>query len=292
MNGVVSVNGTAPARLRWMTDDELTLTTHANGSFTVAVAGVPWLSSVPPRLHVNGGWATLSLLPEQPTDSAAADATWRWSATGPSGAAVWETSVSVDGNAAIFAQTFLEDANGTASDGVLLSEFPSVRSVGIELGFVMGAGMDGGPRAGNFSDADSNASRPAHWSGEQGGPMALFDREMNTLVVSPASEFLSTMMSGGDGAGELAVGVSGSVTQVPKGHRVQTIMMAGKGVRDTFVAWGDKLMAMHGKARTLPAHSADPIVTQLGYSLTGCYQYNRAWQTDRACTVDTWLALT
>ena len=106
--------------------------------------------------------------------------------------------------------------------------------------------------------------------------MALFDREMNTLVVSPASEFLSTMMSGGDGAGELAVGVSGSVTQVPKGHKVQTIMMAGKGVRDTYVAWGDKLMAMHGKARTLPAHSADQIVTQLGYSLTGCYQYNRA----------------
>ena len=84
MNGVVSVNGTAPARLRWMTDDELTrltLTTHANGSFTVAVAGVPWLASVPPRLHINGGWATLSLLPEQPADDSA-DATWRWSATG------------------------------------------------------------------------------------------------------------------------------------------------------------------------------------------------------------------
>ena len=45
--------------------------------------------------------------------------------------------------------------------------------LGVELGFVMGAGMDEGPRAGNFSDADANASTPAHCSGEQGGPMAV-----------------------------------------------------------------------------------------------------------------------
>ena len=33
-------------------------------------------------------------------------------------------------------------------------------------------------------------------------------------------------------------------------------------------------MALHGKSRTMPAHSSDPIVTHPGYSLTGCYQYN------------------
>ena len=246
----------------------------SNGSYSLSVRGTEWLRSAPPRLHLNNSWATLTLL-NSSTDHTAAITTWRWSISGPSGPAVWQTSVSVDLNAAIFSQTFLSDASGTGSGGTVLSEWPSVQASVDSLGCVIGAGMDGGPHTQLFKDpAQANASRPAVFAGANGGPVALFDSELNTLVVSPASEFMSSMMSGGLGVGDLVVGVSGSVTSIPAGHSVKTIMLAGRGVRDTYVSWGDRLMSMHGKVRTMPALSTDPIVTHLGYSLTGCYQYN------------------
>ncbi len=253
----------------------LQVDTHENGSFALSLDGTTWLRSREPRLHLNGTWQTLSLLRHEAT--VADIAVWQWSVTGPEGPAVWETSVSFDGRAAIFSQTFLADASDTAvTEGVLLSEWPAVvQATEQSLGYVMGAGMDGGSRAGKFvADDGGNASHHASWAGEQGGPLALFDSQLATLLVSPAAEFMSTMMSGGSGVGDLAVGVMGSVASVPTGHSVKTIMIAGRGIRDTFVAWGDRLMGMHGKSRTLPAHSTDPVVTHLGYSLTGCYQYN------------------
>jgi hypothetical protein len=231
----------------------LEVETHGNGSFALSLDGTLWLRSAAPRLHVDGEWAALSLLPSAEEGTAAV---WRWSITGPSGPAVWETSVSVDGRAAIFSQTFLEDLNGTAISGAaVLSSWPHVTAARPSLGYVMGAGMDGGSRAGTFNeDGGGNASSEAKWAGEQGGPLALFDSDITTLLVSPASEFMSTMMSGGSGVGDLAVGVSGSVTSVPSGHTVKTIMIAGRGIRDTFVAWGDHLMAMHAKARCGKRH--------------------------------------
>ena len=38
------------------------------------------------------------------------------------------------------------------------------------------------------------------------------------------------------------------------GHAPEFVLMAGKGVRDTWEAWGDVLLARNGKQRTAPDH--------------------------------------
>jgi hypothetical protein len=57
------------------------------------------------------------------------------------------------------------------------------------------------------------------------------------------------------------------------GHAPEFVLMVGKGVRDTWEAWGDVLLARNGKQRTAPDH--DVFISHLGYSTTCYYFYNQ-----------------
>jgi hypothetical protein len=55
-------------------------------------------------------------------------------------------------------------------------------------------------------------------------------------VISPAGQnILSTIWQGMDGSGKMAVGPGAGVPHVPQGHTVHTMMLAGRGMRQTFV---------------------------------------------------------
>jgi hypothetical protein len=193
-----------------------------DGSFNVSLGGTPWLVSKAPRLSTGGAWSiaghNLTLLSSAPAPALqgfAAGTAWRWSSTGSSGDAVWETAIrkSSDGaDAVLFSQTFLKDlpaghhadisppcpniTRGNVPSGcaapakpgsrvaiteVALAEFPSVRVVqgGPTLGAFCGAGMSDGPRLYTFNnpsyDASSDTNMVADWGSGAGGPTALFD---------------------------------------------------------------------------------------------------------------------
>ena len=167
-----------------------------------------------------------------------------------------------------------------------LSEFPSVRvaASGPALGAFCGAGMSDGPRLSAFNspgyDPSSGTNVPGNWGGEAGGPTALFDdsAERKTLIISPAGDdILSTIWWGMAGSGEMAVGPGAGAPTVPANHTVHTIMVAGRGMRQTFVDYGDAMMAFSGvKSRSMlrAAMKSEITLSNLGYSTTGCYQYN------------------
>ena len=127
---------------------------------------------------------------------------------------------------------------------------------------------------------EATAPKPGHtpsgppklsgWGGYQSGPLALFDASARTLLLSPLTEHMSSVMNAGaNGSAAVAVGVGGAVTSIPAGHSMQTILYSGQGVRDSYERWGDVVMQFHGKKRTALDH--DVFISHLGYSTTAYY---------------------
>jgi len=95
-----------------------------------------------------------------------------------------------------------------------------------------------------------------------GGPFALFDDEANTLIVSPASDFMIAMLSGDQKEG-IRSGFNSTLKSVPAGYKYQTLLAAGPGINKTWDAWGEGLTDLYGKKR--PANDADTGLKYLGY---------------------------
>jgi hypothetical protein len=127
---------------------------------------------------------------------------------------------------------------------------------------------------------EAAASTPGHtpsvppklsgWGGYESGPLALFDASGRTLLLSPLTEHMSSVMNAGaNSSAAVAVGVGGAVQSVPAGHSMQAILYSGDGIRDSYEAWGDAMMKFHGKKRTTLDH--DVFISHLGYSTTAYY---------------------
>eukprot|EP01052_Picozoa_sp_SAG31_P051855 SAG31_NODE_12514_length_936_cov_0.918757_1_plen_281_part_10 len=68
------------------------------------------------------------------------------------------------------------------------------------------------------------------WGGYESGPLAIFDASGRTLLLSPLTEHMSSVMNAGPNASAaVAVGVGGAVRLVPAGHSMQTILYSGHG---------------------------------------------------------------
>ena len=104
------------------------------------------------------------------------------------------------------------------------------------------------------------------------GRTPLQDATGATMVVSPMSEFMSTVMNTQPGV-SLAVGLGGAVTVGEDGHSIRAVLALGQGIRDTYEGWGDALLQYHQKDRTRADH--DVFVSHLGYSTTVYYFYNQ-----------------
>ena len=94
------------------------------------------------------------------------------------------------------------------------------------------------------------------------GPWAFFDSSANTFVISPAANFMTASTSMRSD-GTIVSGIDSGVVSLPQGFTHQTLLVAGKGINDTFTAWGATLVSLLGKAAV--ANDADQSLRSLGY---------------------------
>lgn len=264
---------------------EMRLDVSGDGrEFTVAVGGVPWLQNAATFLQANGASHELNLTNfsgvESGSDSrmgAFSEYRWSWT-TGGGRPVVMETSARVfDRHPAIlwtqvFPDGVAEFGYGGAIDlsmrkepnwGTPGSGWPAVRlSDGRAIEFVTFLG-DG---SAEFGAGLGSSSAPV----ERGAAVGYFNESGYTVVISPASSFLSSVI-GSTQSKLLRCGVQGAATSLPPGHATSFIMHAGQGVPETFISWGTQLLAMYDKPRASPSSSVS--LQYLGYSTTGAYFY-------------------
>lgn len=238
-----------------------------------------------------------------PTNTAGTDrfgeyerVSFEWLATSSSGAtAKFGTGARSykDGATVVFEQSIADGANRTAYKEVDFSDggngqkakvepqpflhFPSFDMPSSELfaeagraGFVtwMGTMVNmHGPKAGPPTADDLGLSS---------GPVVLFDGFENggnndAVVVSPATHFKGATMN--VWADEWVVGLSGEITEVPRGFAHETIVHASKGVTATVAGFGALMQAAHGTRK-----KPDVIVERIGYwTDNGAYYYGDAY---------------
>lgn len=107
---------------------------------------------------------------------------------------------------------------------------------------------------------------------ETSSPWMLFNKKMDACILSPASDFIVSKMTG-DGKNHFASGINPEVTQLPAGFTHNTIMVLQKGIRNTWDTWGDALRALYKRKR--PANDADTLLKYFGFwtDVGGDYYY-------------------
>lgn len=103
------------------------------------------------------------------------------------------------------------------------------------------------------------------------GPSALFDKQGNVLIVSPADHFLVSQMNELQGRG-VDSRIVDAIQTLPAGFSHATVIVFGNGMNRTFVTWGNALLGFSGKQR--PTNESSVILSKLGYwTDNGAYYY-------------------
>ncbi len=93
-------------------------------------------------------------------------------------------------------------------------------------------------------------------------PWLFFNDQDEAFVLSPASDFIVSKMSG-DGQHMIASGLNPQLQDLPNGFSHKSILVFGNGINHTWMTWGHSLMTMFGKKR--PSNDADPVLKYYGY---------------------------
>jgi hypothetical protein len=96
-------------------------------------------------------------------------------------------------------------------------------------------------------------------------PLAVYDDEGRTLVVSPFNHLLISplrVIETPSGMG-VARGLHGSIDTLPRGTTTSTALVFGEGVTETMTRWGDWLLEAGGKERAAPVDN--PLVGSIGF---------------------------
>ena len=278
-------------------NSQLGLRVAADGSgFTVDVGGAAWLRAAPTFLQANGaahnsglnsssaGQARLALTNfssgAQGADKLGdyTEHRWSWATEGSVGASVrLETAARVYSAhpSILWTQSFPDGVNsfgyGDAIDLTMRKEpswgtpgsgWPELSSSVEDLEYVTFLG-DGDVQ---FGAGLGSSTAPV----ERGAAVGYFNSTGYTLVLSPASSFLSTVIAKA-GTDTIRCGVQGAALSLPSGHSTSFLMHAGPAVPDAFLSWGDQLLSMYDKPR--PAPNSSVSLEYLGYSSTAAYFY-------------------
>ena len=228
-------------------------------AFSITVDGTPWL---------HGGGASLGghgLRPSGPwRPIKGKDARGKFKGRARRYGAL-EASYAVYADAVVFTQRFPDGATVSPRgvDG-LASEWPALGPSAQRLGVL------------TFGGRFMETSRATKWtgagsveSGAYGGPFVLFDGKGDALVVSAATEFAAhSHAASTQNASAVAFGVLGSVTNIPRGFAVATVLTLGRdGITAAVRTHGQALLA--GTVRP-----PDFAARYLGYSTdNGAYYY-------------------
>lgn len=120
-------------------------------------------------------------------------------------------------------------------------------------------------------------SPPTFGLAETGTPWLLFDTHTNTVVISPASDFMAAKMVG-DGNKVISADFNNGINTVPAGHTRSVFMLFGHGIQHTFKAWGNAFCRLNGQA--IPNKPQDITAKYFGYwtdnGATYYYNYDTA----------------
>ncbi len=252
--------------------------------FTVTVGGAAWLSNAATFLQANSASHELNLTNfsggATGTDSrmgAFSEYRWSWT-TGGHDPVVMETTARVfnEHPSILWTQEFpdgvAEFGYGNAIDLTMRKE-PNWGTAGSGWPAVAlrdGQAVDFVTFLGDGNAAFGSGLGSSAVAVERGAAVGYFNESGYTLVVSPASSFLSSVISSTQSR-LLRCGVQGAAASLPPGHTTSFIMHAGQGVPETFMSWGTQLLAMYNKPRPSPSSSVS--LQYLGYSTTGAYFY-------------------
>jgi len=122
-----------------------------------------------------------------------------------------------------------------------------------------------------FSFGD-RAFAPPSFALENGGtPWMLFNDQADTVLISPADDFMLARMAG-DGVHEIASRLNAGVHDLPAHFSHGTLLAFAPGIHAAWQAWSGAFLALQG--RTPPANDADPGLRYLGYwTDNGAYYY-------------------
>lgn len=269
-------------------------------TYAVHVGGVEWLRSSPPRLFAGGRWhyavgpdASLQVTGTAQTEGSDELGDFdclrvSWNVTGESSLTLY-TAVKTyrESNIIVFEQELPFGASRTnASNPVLpvspdldsgayppVVAFPAFNASGEaaplrKLGFATWQGV--------MSQLRSGADVLSELQGlSSNGPVALFDSEFNTLVVSPLDNFKSAVHTYSKDTQAWEVGVSSELESLPANFKHRTLVLSGIGVTATMDSWGATLRKLYGTQRLT---SEDKVVNYLSYwTDNGAYYYGDQW---------------
>jgi len=251
-------------------DVSLDVNVNTKGGFIVSVNGESWLESGDYALRFENNWystknGTLTLKERLTTSGkdvfgSYLQVRFSWSANGK---VVWQTAVkSYPGQPLIiFTQQFpLALANTQTGNNVdVISAFPSFLSTVTNRKYLTFSNTFASPHLGNW---DHPTGFPGGAIG--GSPVAFFDSALNTLVMSPLTNFMVGVQTRSAALdGQLACGLQGKITNIPANFTHSTIVTAGTGVNFAFERWGKYLLQNSGKKQK--TFDDDYTVKHLGY---------------------------
>lgn len=108
---------------------------------------------------------------------------------------------------------------------------------------------------GMFAEASFSAFAPD-------SPWVYFDPSGNTLIVSPASDYMAAEMRHGVN-NQVESGISTAIASLPAGFTHKTLVAYGQGINATLSVWGQALTDLTGKTR--PASDADSLLKSVSY---------------------------
>lgn len=82
-----------------------------------------------------------------------------------------------------------------------------------------------------------------------GSPLLLFNSSLTSVVISPLSNFMTTIFSVDShfGTQQMVCGINGKAAAVPKSYSVSVLLVAGEGLTSTMWDWGALLLRYYDK---------------------------------------------
>ncbi len=113
-----------------------------------------------------------------------------------------------------------------------------------------------------FSFNNDNFAPPQFKLNETSTPWLFFDKNMNSFIISPASDFIVSKLTG-DVDKKISSGLNDEIKNLHAKFTHETILVFANGISNAWDIWGKSLRALY--KRKLPANDADPVLKYFGY---------------------------
>lgn len=267
-------------------DDDFVISIATNGSYSIIINGTTWLNNAHTYFNANNKTyssldGSLKLVENSITSGVDKIGPWQSSifayqttdAMAIKFSAVIKTYQQLP--IIIFQQVYTDGASWAQGPTYedLCGGFPGFKVEGDpgKIGFLSYGGFmigDTNKHIGTWSNQTYTVN-----DGITGGPLALFDRDGRTIVLSPFNNFMSaSFLHDSNQGGNFYGGIMGGVSTIPAGYHQDFIMYYDQGINKAFEGWGKTLRNFYGKSTQ--QQEGDITIKYLGYwTDNGAYYY-------------------